>query len=67
LAVADYVLYTTDHPSPDNVWAEVKRSLPMLSRGTVYNTLNLVTEKGQRGPSETAADAHSAACSRNIS
>ncbi len=46
VAVADYVLYTTDHPSADQVWAEVKRSFPMLSRATVYNTLNLFTEKG---------------------
>jgi Fur family transcriptional regulator, iron response regulator len=46
VAVADYVLYTTDHPSADRVWAAVKRSFPMLSRATVYNTLNLFTEKG---------------------
>jgi Fur family iron response transcriptional regulator len=46
VAVADYVLYTTDHPSADQVWAAVKRSFPMLSRATVYNTLNLFTEKG---------------------
>jgi Fur family iron response transcriptional regulator len=46
VAVAEYVLYTTDHPSADQVWAEVKRSFPMLSRATVYNTLNLFTEKG---------------------
>jgi len=46
VAVADYVLYTTDHPSAEQVWAEVKRSFPMLSRATVYNTLNLFTEKG---------------------
>ena len=46
VAVADYVLYTTDHPSADQVWAEVKRGFPMLSRATVYNTLNLFTEKG---------------------
>ena len=46
VAVADYVLYTGDHPSADQVWAEVKRSFPMLSRATVYNTLNLFTEKG---------------------
>jgi Fur family transcriptional regulator, iron response regulator len=46
VAVADYVLYTSDHPSADQVWAQVKRSFPMLSRATVYNTLNLFTEKG---------------------
>jgi Fe2+ or Zn2+ uptake regulation protein len=45
-AVADYVLYTTEHPSADQVWAAVKRGFPMLSRATVYNTLNLFTEKG---------------------
>jgi Fur family transcriptional regulator, iron response regulator len=46
VAVAEYVLHTTQHPSADRVWAEVKRSFPMLSRATVYNTLNLFTEKG---------------------
>jgi len=46
VAVADYVLFTTDHPSADQVWAQVKRGFPMLSRATVYNTLNLFTEKG---------------------
>ena len=46
VAVANYVLYTTDHPSADQVWAEVKRGFPMLSRATVYNTLNLFAEKG---------------------
>lgn len=46
VAVADYVLFTEDHPSADRVWAEVKRSFPLLSRATVYNTLNLFTEKG---------------------
>jgi len=46
VAVANYVLYTSDHPSADQVWAEVKRGFPMLSRATVYNTLNLFAEKG---------------------
>jgi Fur family iron response transcriptional regulator len=46
VAVADYVLHTTEHPSADQVWAEVKRGFPMLSRATVYNTLNLFTQKG---------------------
>lgn len=46
LAVADYVLKTLDHPSADEVWQRVKGALPMLSRATVYNTLNLFVEKG---------------------
>ncbi|HEY2409010.1 MAG TPA: transcriptional repressor, partial [Polyangiaceae bacterium] len=45
-AIAEYVLYTSDHPSADRVWAEVKRSFPLLSRATVYNTLNLFAAKG---------------------
>jgi len=46
VAVADYVLSTDDHPSAEQVWARVKERLPVLSRATVYNTLNLFVEKG---------------------
>lgn len=46
VAVAKYVLSTEDHPSADQVFAKVKGDLPVLSRATVYNTLNLFVEKG---------------------
>jgi Fur family iron response transcriptional regulator len=46
LAVADYVLTTEDHPSADQVLAEVQGRFPMLSRATVYNTLNLFVDRG---------------------
>lgn len=46
VAVAEYVLHTTEHPSADKVWAGVQESFPMISRATVYNTLNLFVEKG---------------------
>lgn len=46
VAVAAYVLGTVDHPSADEVWARVKGGMPVLSRATVYNTLNLFVEKG---------------------
>jgi len=46
VAVADYVLATEEHPSAEQVWARVKQRFPMLSRATVYNTLNLFVEKG---------------------
>jgi Fur family iron response transcriptional regulator len=46
LAVADYVLHTVEHPSADQVFSRVSATLPMLSRATVYNTLNLFVEKG---------------------
>jgi Fe2+ or Zn2+ uptake regulation protein len=46
LAVADYVLFTDEHPSAEQVLARARKSVPMLSRATVYNTLNLLVEKG---------------------
>lgn len=46
VAVAEYVLHTTEHPSADTVWAGVQVVFPTISRATVYNTLNLFVEKG---------------------
>src|SRR5262245_54255604 len=46
VAIARYVLETEDHPSAEQVWERVKKSFPMVSRATVYNTLNLFVEKG---------------------
>ena len=46
VAVAEYVLHTHDHPAADQVFARVKKRFPMVSRATVYNTLNLFVEKG---------------------
>ena len=46
LAVAEYVLSTEMHPSADEVFAVVRRGFPMISRATVYNTLNLFVAKG---------------------
>jgi Fe2+ or Zn2+ uptake regulation protein len=46
LAVAEYVLRTQDHPSADEVLARVKGRVPMISRATVYNTLNLLVARG---------------------
>jgi Fe2+ or Zn2+ uptake regulation protein len=46
LAVAEYVLDTDAHPSAEQVWGRVRQRSPMISRATVYNTLNLFVEKG---------------------
>jgi Fur family iron response transcriptional regulator len=46
VAVGEYVLRTEDHPSADRVFARVRGRLPVLSRATVYNTLNLLVKKG---------------------
>lgn len=46
VAVAAYVLRSTDHPSADRVWSGVQEKFPTISRATVYNTLNLFVKKG---------------------
>ena len=46
LAVAEYVLDTDAHPPADRVFAVVRSRIPMISRATVYNTLNLLVRKG---------------------
>ena len=46
VAVADYILFTDEHPSADRVFNTVRKTLPVLSRATVYNTLNLFVKQG---------------------
>ena len=46
IAVVDYVLTTDAHPTADEVFANVKATCPTISRATVYNTLNLLVDKG---------------------
>ncbi len=46
VAIASYVLATADHPSADEVWTAVKAQFPMVSRATVYNTLQTFREHG---------------------
>lgn len=46
VAIAEYILTTEEHPSADQVWERVRERFPMVSRATVYNTLNLFVEKG---------------------
>ena len=46
VAIAEFVLTTPDHPSADAVWQAVKARFPMVSRATVYNTLELFVQRG---------------------
>jgi Fe2+ or Zn2+ uptake regulation protein len=46
VAVAMYVLTATSHPTAEQVWKQVKKEVRYLSRATVYNTLNLLVERG---------------------
>lgn len=46
LAIANYVLFTKEHPSAEQVMAQVVDAEPLVSRATVYNTLNLFVQRG---------------------
>ncbi|MCK4414864.1 MAG: transcriptional repressor [Candidatus Eisenbacteria sp.] len=46
VAIAQLVLGTDEHPTAEQVWQKASESLPVVSRATVYNTLNLLTENG---------------------
>ncbi len=46
VAIAAYVLATDEHPTADQVWNRVKADFPMVSRATVYNTLQTFRESG---------------------
>jgi Fur family iron response transcriptional regulator len=46
MAVALAVFGCEDHPSADRVWARARRTVPEISRATVYNTLNRLVDHG---------------------
>ena len=46
MAVVEYVLQSDTHPSADDVLSHAREKCPSISRATVYNTLNLLVEKG---------------------
>jgi len=46
VAIAEFALETCAHPCAEQVWERVLERLPVVSRATVYNTLNLLVEKG---------------------
>ena len=46
VAVGEFVLSSCAHPSADQIWRAVRARQPVISRATVYNTLNLFVRKG---------------------
>lgn len=46
VAIAEVVLENTDHPTADEILVEAQKRCSIVSRATVYNTLNLFLEKG---------------------
>jgi Fe2+ or Zn2+ uptake regulation protein len=49
IAVVEFVLKSKAHPSADDVLSYARKKCPTVSRATVYNTLNLLVEKGLLG------------------
>ncbi|MEK7775139.1 MAG: transcriptional repressor [Candidatus Zixiibacteriota bacterium] len=46
MAVVECVLKRKTHASADEVLEHVRKQCPTISRATVYNTLNLLVDKG---------------------
>lgn len=46
IKIAEYLLMSDRHPSAEDVFHELKKTLPTLSLATVYNTLHILAEKG---------------------
>ena len=49
IAVVEYVLSSKAHPTADDVLHYARKKCPTVSRATVYNTLNLLVERGLIG------------------
>lgn len=45
VAIAEYVLQSPVHPSAEDVFQAVSGTLPLVSKATVYNTLNLLVRE----------------------
>ena len=46
LSVLKYLMQNQNHPSVDKIFKALSPDIPTLSKTTVYNTLNLLSEKG---------------------
>jgi Fur family peroxide stress response transcriptional regulator len=45
-AVLDFLYENPDHPPADEVYRQVKKRFPYISRATIYNTLKTLTDVG---------------------
>ena len=45
-SIKDYLNSTTEHPTADTVYLNVRKEFPNISLGTVYRNLNLLAEIG---------------------
>lgn len=44
--IMDYLLSNLTHPSPEQIYADLSKQMPTLSKTTVYNTLKLLVQNG---------------------
>ncbi len=59
LMVLASLLESDEHPSADALFKQLGSNVPAISRATVYNTLNILVEKGVIRPLHTAgAETH---------
>jgi Fe2+ or Zn2+ uptake regulation protein len=49
IAVVECILHDKTHPTADEVLISARKKCPTVSRATVYNTLNLLVERGLIG------------------
>jgi len=47
LAIMEYLEGNFSHPSVEDIYENVKRKLPRISKATVYQNLNLLTKEGR--------------------
>jgi Fur family peroxide stress response transcriptional regulator len=45
-AILEYLVHTTEHPTADTVYLNIRKSYPNISLGTVYRNLNMLAERG---------------------
>lgn len=46
VAVLEFLYGNPDHPSADEVYRQVQKRYPNISRATIYNTIKALTENG---------------------
>lgn len=49
LKVWEYLCQNRNHPTADQIYVDLQKEIPNLSKTTVYNTLHLLTEAGVIG------------------
>jgi len=46
IKIMEYLLHKKNHPNVDEIYTELVKDIPTLSKTTVYNTLNLFNDAG---------------------